>query len=138
MTPDYRAWLEEMFSPLGRVSIRPFFGLDGIWLSDAMVGLVWNERVHFKTDEAGRKLFEREGATAFSYRTGSGETIVTSYLAVPERLYDEPQEFIEWARRAHEVALVSPAAKRRQKRNGRSMRPAAKGPARKRDGDRRE
>ena len=114
MTPDYRAWLEEMFATLGRVRIKRFFGLDGIWLNDAMVGLVLEERVYLKTDEASRKAFEEEGASPFTYRMRNGETIVTSYLQLPERLYDDQLEFIEWARRAWEVARASPTARRKR------------------------
>ena len=39
-----------------------------------------------------------------------------SYWRAPERLYDEPDEFVEWARRALAVSLASPAKKKAKRK----------------------
>ncbi len=45
-----------------------------------------------------------------------------SYYEVPERLYDEPEEFADWVRRAYAVAEKTPAVRRkRQVREGASQ-----------------
>ena len=38
-----------------------------------------------------------------------------SYYEVPERLYDDPEEFAEWVRRAYAVAERSPAVRRKRR-----------------------
>ena len=116
MTPEYRTWLIEMFAPLGEISVRRVFGYNGLYLGDAMFGLVAAERIYLKTNEASRQAFEHEGSTALTYTTGDGELHVTSYWEIPGVLYDEPEKLVRWARLAHEVALNSSTAKRRQTR----------------------
>lgn len=130
MTPEYRQWLAELFSPLGAVSIRRFFNIDGVYFGETMFGLVTGERIYFKTDEQSRKAFEREGSSTLTYVARNGERIVTSYWEIPERLYDEPDALAEWARRAYEVALASPTAKRKLVRRARQS--GARQPARRR------
>jgi DNA transformation protein len=114
ITAEYRAWLEEIFSSLGRVSVRRFFDLDGLYCDDAMFGLVADDRIYFKTDEESRRTFELEGAKPLIYRTGSGEIITTSYFALPEQLYDDRETLSNWAQVALGVALRSPTAARKR------------------------
>jgi DNA transformation protein len=128
MTPEYRAWLLELFAPLGSVSVRRVFGFWGLYLGETMFGLVADERIYLKADAAGRALFEREGSAALSYVAQNGERHITSYWEIPGRLIDEPEEVIVWARQAHGVALNAPTAKRKQARRAQSVRPRARRP----------
>ncbi|HEY5048073.1 MAG TPA: TfoX/Sxy family protein [Rhizomicrobium sp.] len=121
MTPEYRAWLIDLFAPLGDVSIKRVFGFDGLYLSETMFGLAVEECLYFKADEDSRKPYARENSTALTYVARSGENVVMSYWEIPERLYDEPEELVAWARRAHDVASRSPTAKRRQARKAKQV-----------------
>ena len=63
------------------------FGGEGIFAGETMFGLISDERIYFKTDEASRRAFLAEGAKPFTYvKPKSGERIVMSYYAVPDRL----------------------------------------------------
>lgn len=119
MTPEYREWLTELFARFGAVSVKHFFNLNGLFLDDIMFGLVADDRIYFKTDEQSRKIFEREGVSALTYVMRDGERIVTSYWEVPQHLYDEPDQLVHWAKRAYEIALLSPTAKRKLARKAR-------------------
>jgi DNA transformation protein len=110
--PEYRAFVIELFEEFGPVSVRPMFGAAGIFAGDVMFGIVEDERIYLKTGEDTRKAFEDEGAAPFTYEK-TNEKIVTSYFELPARLYDDPGELAQWARRAHEIASRSPAARKK-------------------------
>ena len=77
-----------------------------------MFGLVDDERIYFKTSEETAQAFIAEGCGPFTYQMKKGEGILTSYYALPDRLYDDPEELAEWARAAFAVALQSPTAQK--------------------------
>jgi len=117
-SPGFRDYLFDVLAPLGKVEAKRFFGLDGIKAGGALLGFVIDERIYFRTDEGSVAAYREENAQPFSFKKRNGETIVTSYYTVPDRLYDDPEEFVRWARRAREAALKAPSAiKRREKRH---------------------
>ena len=96
---------DDLFREFGPVKLRRFFGGEGIYTGPLMIGMVFADTIYFKTDEETRKRFLAERTQPFSFRKHtSGETVVTTWYAVPDRLYDDPDEFAEWAREAHGVA----------------------------------
>jgi len=121
LRPEFRAFVVGLFGDFGRVTLRPMFGIAGIYAKNVIFGLIDGERVYLKTDARSRKAFVREGRTPFEY-TKTKEPIVTSYFELPERLYDDSEELAEWARRAHEVALRSQTTQK--KRRVRETKPA--------------
>src|ERR1700691_2338433 len=116
MTPEYRAFVAELFSAFGPVEVRRVFNFDGLYIEDTMFGLVANERVFLKTDAESRKAFAAEACGPLHYRARDGADVEMSYYEMPSRLYDEPEESSDWARMAYEVALRSPTALRKQRR----------------------
>lgn len=116
VTPNFRAFVEELFARFGPVETRPVFGFDGLYRDEVMFGLVSDGRIFLKTDLISRKTFEMEGAEPLHYHARDGAEIAMSYYQLPARLYDEPDEAAAWARTAYEVALRSPTVKRRQRR----------------------
>jgi DNA transformation protein and related proteins len=116
LRPEYRAFVVELFTGFGTVKVRPMFGAAGIFAGDIMLGVVADEKIYLKTDARSRKAYEGEGAKPFTFfKSSRGETIITSYFEVPERLYDDADELAQWARRAHEIALNSPTGRRKQR-----------------------
>ncbi|PPE80016.1 hypothetical protein C3941_12690 [Kaistia algarum] len=106
-----REFLEELFEPVGRVAFRRMFGGLGIFRDGLMFGLVAGDTLHLKADERTHPDFETEGCEPFSYATKTGKRTLTSYWRMPERLFDEPDEFRDWAMRAVETAIRADAAK---------------------------
>lgn len=115
----FRAYLGDILSPLGPLSIKRVFGFDGLKAGNVLLGFVIDERIFLRTDEAERERYASEGGKPFSFTTSNGEHIVTSYYSIPERLYDEPDELVQWARKAYAAALKAPSAKARRARNER-------------------
>ena len=108
------------------------FGALGLYAGEVMFGLVAEEIIYLKTAERDRKAYEDEGSKPFSFRMKSraNEVILTSYYSLPERLYDEPEELAQWARRAYEAAASSPHSEK--KRRKRMKEKSARQPARRR------
>jgi DNA transformation protein and related proteins len=105
----------DLFEYFGTVFARRMFGALGLFAGDVMIGIVVDDRLFLKTNEETRKAFVDEGCAPFVYRAAkTGDEIVMSYYEVPERLYDEPEEFAGWARRAYEVAEKTPAVRRKR------------------------
>lgn len=105
--------LEELFEPVGGVSLRRMFGGIGVFKDGVMFGLVDDDVLFLKADETTLERFEAEGSTPWIYQGRHRANVSASYWRVPERLYDEPDEFREWAVAAFVVA-------------GRAKRPKAK------------
>ena len=75
------------------------FGGAGVYCDGLMFGLIARETLYFKADDSNRPAFEAEGMDAFTYE-GRNKPIRMSYWRLPERLLDEPEEMVEWARAA--------------------------------------
>lgn len=122
----FKDYLLDVLAPLGRIEMSRFFGLAGIKVEGQLIGFSDEEKIYFRTDVETRDAYLREGGEAFSFYKGK-ELIVTSYIAIPERLLDEPEEMVTWAARAREAALQAPSAVKRRQRNARKAEHVAGG-----------
>ena len=62
--------------------------------------MVTNDTLYFRVDDHNRVIFkEAESSPPLSYEK-KGCTIDLSFWRVPERLFDEPDELVTWARAA--------------------------------------
>jgi len=111
VSSEYTAFLIEMLTPLGSVTSRRMFGGAGLFADGLMFGLIADDVLYLKVDDENRAAFEEEGMGPFTYETKAGKRGVMSYWQVPERLFDEPDEFVHWARDAVSVAMRADAAK---------------------------
>ena len=109
----FLAFLEEQLNGLGPVSIRRMFSGAGVFADGIMFALVSNDTLYFKADETTRADFEAEGMDAFTYATKGGRNTLISYWRAPERLFDEPDEMLVWARGALATAKRAGAKKPR-------------------------
>jgi DNA transformation protein len=121
LSASFRDYLFDLLSPLGKIETRPFFGLAGIKVDGAMVGFVRDEKIYLRTDAQSRASYTDEGGKPFTFEQG-GETIVTSYYTIPDRLYDEADELLSWVRTARAAALKAPSAVKRREKNERKAR----------------
>lgn len=92
--------LLELLAPLGPVQIRRMFGGSGVFLDGLMFGLVADDILYFKADAETAPDYEAEGLEPFRYARSDGRVTVMSYWQAPERLLDEPDEIVAWARKA--------------------------------------
>ena len=116
--------IAELFAAYGAVAVRRMFGGAGVFADGWMIALAVDGVIFLKADARTIPQFEREGLAPFSYRTKDGTRTLTSYWRMPERLYDDPHELADWARRALESAKHSGAQPktRRSRKAGRNLR----------------
>ena len=82
-----------------------------------MFGLVADETLYLKTDDATRAEFETAGSTPFVFESKSkGKTVTTSYWSVPAEAMDAPDAMRPWAQRALDAAHRKAVAKPKRKR----------------------
>ena len=92
--------LREQLAPLGRMTMRRMFGKTGVFCDGLMLGMVRDDTLYFRVDEGNRAAFkEAEAFPPLNYEKKGG-TIDLSFWRAPERLFDEPDELVAWARAA--------------------------------------
>jgi DNA transformation protein and related proteins len=106
---------DDLFSAFGPITLRRFFGGEGICAGEIMFGMIFGERLYFKTDAHTRDAFLAEACEPFTFEK-AGETVVTGWYALPDRLYDDPEELARWAQQALAVAAASETAAKKQRK----------------------
>ena len=118
---SFAQFLREQLAPLGRVTMRRMFGKTGVFCDGLMFGMVTDDTLYFRVDDHNRAAFkEAESSPPLSYEK-QGRAIDLSFWRAPERLFDEGDEFVAWARLAHAAARRvaakrAPAASTRKSR----------------------
>jgi DNA transformation protein len=114
--------LREQLAPLGHVTLRRMFGKTGVFCDRLMLAMVRDDALYFRVDDDNRALFkEAEVFPPLNYEKGGG-SIDLAFWRVPERLFDEPEEFLTWARAALGAARRVAAKRATPKRKARSRR----------------
>jgi DNA transformation protein len=97
---SFAEFLREQLAPLGRVTLRRMFGKTGVFCDGLMLGMVTDNTLYFRVDDHNRTAFEEAASfPPLNYRK-KGDIIDLSFWRAPERLFDEPNEFVAWARLA--------------------------------------
>jgi DNA transformation protein len=111
---SFADFLLEQLAPLGRVTMRRMFGKTGVFCDGLMLGMVRDNTLYFRVDDHNRATFNEAASFPPLNYQKKGGSIDLSFWRAPERLFDEPDELIAWAR----AALG--AARRVAARRGRS------------------
>lgn len=119
---SFAEFLREQLAPLGHLTMRRMFGKTGVFCQGVMFGLVTEDTLYVRVDEHNRDTFkEAEAYPPLNYAK-QGNSIDLAFWRVPERLIDEPDELVTWARAAL-AAAHRVAAKRTQAPPGRKRKP---------------
>ena len=109
----FAEFLRDQLAPLGRITMRRMFGKTGVFCDGFMLGMVRDNTLYFRVDDDNRAAFkEAESFPPLDYQKKGG-TIDLSFWRAPERLFDEPDELIAWARAA--IAAAGRVAAKRQR-----------------------
>ena len=120
---SFSEFLREQLAPLGPITLRRMFGKTGVFCDGVMLAMVADNDLYFRVDEGNKALFaEAADSPPLNYAKG-GRDINLAFWRVPERLFDEPEEFVAWARAAlaaaRRVAMI-------RKRSGAKRQPKPK------------
>jgi DNA transformation protein and related proteins len=112
--------LREQLAPIGPLTLRRMFGKTGVFCHGLMFAMVANDTLFVRVDDKNRDVFKEAADSPPLNYAKKGETIDLAFWRVPERLLDEPDELVAWARASLEAARRiamrrEPKAKRRGK-----------------------
>ncbi len=99
-SPEFLAFVKDQLVPLGHVTARRMFSGAGLYCDGTIFALMLRDTLYFKVDDGNRAAYEAEGLAPFSYEARGRAVTVGAYWRVPERLFDDPDEMLEWARAA--------------------------------------
>ena len=102
LDPSLIIFVEELFAPLGLVRVRKMFSGGGIYCDGVMFGLISRNTIYLKVDQSTIPAFKAEGSAPFVYKSRS-KLVEMSYWRLPDRLLDDTDEAIDWAKRALEI-----------------------------------
>ena len=114
--------LREQLAPLGRLTLRRMFGKTGVFCDGLMFGVVTDDTLYFRVDDHNRAAFKEAESFPPLHYEKKGSTIDLSFWRAPERLFDEPDELVTWARAAL-AAARRVAAKRERTAPRRKSKP---------------
>jgi DNA transformation protein and related proteins len=103
--------IEDLFAPVGRVTIRKMFGGYGIYHNQLFIALSHDGMIWLKTDENTCPAFERAGSRAFQYMKKQGGVAVMSFWLLPEICFDDEEELKRFVALAHSAAMRTIASK---------------------------
>ena len=109
---SFAEFLREQLAPLGHVTLRRMFGKTGVFCDALMLGMVRDNTLYFRVDDENRETFREAQAYPPLNYAKKGGSIDLAFWRAPERLFDEPEELLTWARAAL-AAAARVAAKRK-------------------------
>jgi DNA transformation protein len=118
----FAEFLREHLAPLGRVTMRRMFGKTGVFCDGVMFAVVTENTLYFRVDDQNQVAFKEASSFPPLNYAKKGSTIDLSFWRAPERLFDDPDELVAWARTAlaaaHRVAAkrTQTAPRRKSKR----------------------
>ena len=115
---SFQGYLRDQLAPLGPLSMRRMFGKTGVFCEGVMLGMVTEDALYLRVDDGNRREFaEASVAPPLNYEKG-GRLIDLSFWLTPDRVLDDPEELLRWARKAlgaaHRVAGQRPPRARRK------------------------
>ncbi|KJC51584.1 hypothetical protein UP09_01400 [Bradyrhizobium sp. LTSP885] len=122
----FAEFLREQLAPLGHVTMRRMFGKSGVFCDGVMLGMVTDNTFYVRVDEQNRETFKEAASSPPLNYAKRGHTIDLAFWRMPDRLFDEPDEFVAWT----QAALA--AAHRVAAKRDRPSPPKRKTPARSR------
>ncbi len=101
---SFAEFLREQLAPIGHIVMRRMFGKTGVFCDGLMLGMVRDDTLYFRVDDHNQEIFkEAQSFPPLNYEKG-GSAIDLSFWRAPERLFDEPDELVTWARAALSAA----------------------------------
>ena len=97
---SFAEFLREQLAPLGRITMRRMFGKTGVFCDGVMFGMVTENMLYLRIDDHNRAAFQEAAAFPPRKYQKKGNSIDLAFWRAPERLFDEPDALVAWARLA--------------------------------------
>jgi DNA transformation protein len=110
VSEQFLEYILEQLQRVGHLTSRRMFSGVGLYSGGLFFGLLFKERLYFKTDDASRPDYESRGSEGFRPRPNTKRDKMT-YYTVPAEVLEDGDELVNWARRAVSAALAKESAK---------------------------
>jgi DNA transformation protein len=100
---SFKEFILDQLRDLGGVKSRAMFGGYGLYQDGAFFGIIFKGRLYFKTDATTVKEYTQRAMKPF--RPNTRQTLKT-YYEVPVDVIEDPDQLIEWAKKAVTVSAA--------------------------------
>ena len=124
MTPDtdsLRDFIQDQIQGLGEVEFRHMFGGYGLYRGDVFFGILYKDRLYFRTDQASRQAYVDRGMRPF--RPSVKQTL-KNYYEVPPDIVEDSEALVAWARSIGRINALFLNGQRVAHRRWKAIRPA--------------
>ncbi len=111
--PEFIRYLRDQFRRWGPVEIRRMFGGHGIFRGGVMFGLIHDEMLFLRSDDANHAAFAAAGMGPFRYRR-RGKLVALAYHQAPPEAVEDSEVLGGWADLAFAAALRRVEARAKQ------------------------
>lgn len=112
-SPEYAEFLRDQLAPLGHITTRRMFGKTGVFCDGAMLGMVSDNTLYLRGDDDNHAAFEEARSSPPLSYAKKGTLTNLPFWRAPDRLFDDPDELLKWARAA--LAAAWRVAQKRQR-----------------------
>ena len=98
---SFTGFVRDQLAGMESLRLRQMFGGHGLYWGEQFFGLLFDDRLYFKTNERTRKIYEARGMAVF--QPNERQTL-RNYFEVPAEVLEVQSQLVEWAR---EAALIS-------------------------------
>ncbi|MGB9330698.1 MAG: TfoX/Sxy family protein [Steroidobacteraceae bacterium] len=99
VSSDYLQFILEQLHGLGEVHSRRMFGAAGLYCDETFFGIISDDTLYLRVDEASRPDYTSRGMQAFRPYADRPEVSMT-YFEVPAEVLEDSEELLSWSRRA--------------------------------------
>jgi DNA transformation protein and related proteins len=96
-TDSFAAFVQDELGTLPGVRFRRMFGGHGVYLGEVFFGILFENRIYFKTNGTSRAKYVAAGMPVF--RPNARQTL-KNYFEVPAGVLEDRTRLLEWAREA--------------------------------------
>lgn len=125
VSKEFVAHSIDLFSLAGPVQVRAMFGGYGLYLRGAMFGLLDDDEIFLKTDDACRQEFVDAGCQQWVYPSPKGP-MPTQYFRPPDDAHEDAEAMLPWAGLAIAAAQRAARAKAAREAARKVRRPAGR------------
>ena len=113
VSADYLAYVLEQLARVDGVSSRRMFGGAGLYSHECFFGLIAEDTLYLRVDDANRARFTARGMARFRPYADRPE-LSMNYFETPAEVLEDPQELSAWA--AEAIAAARAAAENKPAR----------------------
>ena len=102
MTSDsFTGFVRDQLAGMESLRLRRMFGGQGLYWGEQFFGLIFDDRLYFKTNDQTRKIYEARGMAVF--QPNERQTL-KHYFEVPAEVVEDQTQLVEWAREAASIS----------------------------------